>query len=120
MFLGLQNEYYVGMTTFCMDLGKCINQWADPRGGRIGRAPPPPFFRPIFVFLEPIFVIFGRDIEEFGFPAPPPPLFFTDPGSASVNDEERVLYIYTSSDLYRTTEQNGQACVCLYTDRFFF
>ena len=30
----------------------------------------PPFFRPIFVFLADFF-IFGRGIEEFGFPASP-------------------------------------------------
>ena len=48
---------------------------ADPGGGGGESAATPPFFRPIFV-------IFGRGIEEFGFPAPPPP-FFTDPGSVS-------------------------------------
>ena len=37
-------------------------------GGRIGRGPPPFFGR--FLFFGPIFVIFGRGIEEFGFPAP--------------------------------------------------
>ena len=47
-----------------------LNQWRiQGGGGRIGGGPP--FFRPIFVFW-PIFVIFGRGIEEFGFPAPPP------------------------------------------------
>ena len=49
-------------------------------GGGAESAAAPPFFRPIF-FFWPIFVIFGRGIEEFGFP-PPPPLF-TDPGSTS-------------------------------------
>ena len=46
---------------------------ADPGGGggRIGRGPPPPFFRPIFVFFGLFWPIFGRGIEEFGFPAPP-------------------------------------------------
>ena len=43
---------------------------ADPGGGRIGRGPPPPFFGR-FLFYWPIFFIFGRGIEEFGFPAPP-------------------------------------------------
>ena len=53
-----------------------VHRWcdavADPGGGggRIGRGPPPPFFGR-FLFFGPIFVIFGRGIEEFGFPAPP-------------------------------------------------
>ena len=42
------------------------------RGGRIGRGPPPPpFFSADFCFFGLFWPIFGRGIEEFGFPAPP-------------------------------------------------
>ena len=51
-------------------------------GGGPNRPRPPPPFSGRFLFFLALFVIFGRGIEEFGFPAPPPPLF-TDPGSAS-------------------------------------
>ena len=60
---------------------------ADPGGGPNRPRPPPPFFWPIFV-------IFGRGIEEFGFPAPPPPPLFTDPGSASAIAPSLSIYIY--------------------------
>ena len=51
-----------------------ITQWRI-QGGRIGRGPP--FFgRFFFFFFVGLFwPIFGRGIEEFGFPAPPPPPF---------------------------------------------
>ena len=52
---------------------------ADP-GGRIGRGPPPPLFRPIFVFLAD-FCYFRARHRGIWIPGPPP--LFTDPGSAS-------------------------------------
>ena len=64
-------------------------------GGRIGRAPPPLFAN--LCFLGPIFAIFGRGIEEFGFPVPPPPPLFTDPGSASVHLLVHMIYFAFAS-----------------------
>ena len=46
------------------------NQWRI-QGGRIGRGPPPPLFSADLCFLADFFFIFGRGIEEFGFPGPP-------------------------------------------------
>ena len=43
------------------------------RGGRIGRGPPPPLLSADFSFFGLFWPIFGRGIEEFGFPPPPPP-----------------------------------------------
>ena len=53
-------------------------------GGRIGRGPP--LFLSDFCFFWPIFVIFGRGIEEFGFPAPPPFSQILDPPLFCIND----------------------------------
>ena len=53
-------------------------QWRIQGVAESAAAPP---FLGRFLFFWPIFVIFMRGIEEFGFPAPPP--LFTDPGSAS-------------------------------------